>query len=70
VPGTRVVGGVHHIQHIHAYHQRLKEWMRHFNGVATKYLDIYLRWHVFLEATKEFAGPVARDRLLLDACAA
>lgn len=70
VPGTRVVGGVYHIQHINAYHRRLKQWMRRFNGVATKYLDNYLRWHVFVEATKDLARRAARHRLLLDACAA
>jgi hypothetical protein len=69
VPGTRVVGGVSHIQHINAYHQRLEQWMRRFNGVATKYLDNYLRWHMFLDATKDVGRRASRNRLLLDACA-
>ena len=36
--------GAWHIQNVNAYHSRLKQWMRRFNGVATKYLDHYLGW--------------------------
>ena len=28
-----------------AYAARLKDWMRRFNGVATRYLENYLAWH-------------------------
>ncbi len=38
------IDGPWHIQHVNAYHSRLKAWMRHFHGVATKYLDSYLGW--------------------------
>jgi transposase-like protein len=69
-PGTRVVGGIYDIQHINAYHQRLKQWMRRFSGVATKYLDSHMRWHVFLEPTKGFGRRAECARLLLDTCAA
>jgi transposase-like protein len=41
--GGRVRGAVH-IQNVNAYHSRFKTWLRHFNGVATKYLDNYLGW--------------------------
>ena len=37
--------GAYHIQHVNAYHSRLKQWINgHFHGVATKYLDHYLWW--------------------------
>jgi hypothetical protein len=26
-----------HIQHVNAYHSRLKDWMRRFKGVSTRY---------------------------------
>lgn len=34
--GEYVKKGVYHIQHVNAYHQRLKKWMERFNGIATK----------------------------------
>lgn len=33
------VRGAFHIQHVNAYDSRLKNWMRRFHGVATRYLD-------------------------------
>ena len=47
--GIRVLAGVYHIQNANAYHSRLKEWMRRFHGVATKYLDHYLGWRRMIE---------------------
>lgn len=41
--GIRVIGPWH-IQNVNAYHARLKDWMRRFRGVATRYLDSYLGW--------------------------
>ncbi len=48
--GVRVVEGVFHIQNVNAFHHRLKEWIFHFHGVATKYLPNYLAWHRLLDA--------------------
>lgn len=48
--GIRVMEGVFHIQNVNAYHHRLKEWMNHFHGVATKYLPNYLGWYRILDA--------------------
>ena len=45
-----------HLNNVNAYHGRLKEWMRRFNGVATKNLPNYLGWRRALEA----AGRTAR----------
>lgn len=42
--GQRVLAGVYHIQNVNAYDSRLKNWIRRFHGVATKYLDSYLGW--------------------------
>ena len=47
--GIRILAGVYHIQNANAYHSRLKEWMRRFHGVATKYLDHYLGWRRMIE---------------------
>jgi len=51
--GVRVIDGVYHIQHINAYHSRLKEWMARFHGVATKYLNNYINWRRILERSKK-----------------
>lgn len=40
----RRVRGPWHIQNVNAYHSRLKDWMRRFRGVATRYLHHYLGW--------------------------
>ena len=44
--------GIYHIQHVNAYDSRLKSWMKHFHGVATKYLDHYLGWLRLLDKEK------------------
>ena len=41
--GIRTRGAIH-LQHVNAYHSRFKNWLRHFNGVATRYLENYLGW--------------------------
>ncbi len=41
--------GIYHIQHINAFHSKLKKWMDRFNGVATKYLANYMYWFKWLE---------------------
>lgn len=41
--------GIYHIQHINAYHSKLKKWMDRFNGVATKYLANYMYWFKWLQ---------------------
>ena len=51
--GIRVLAGVYHIQNANAYHSRLKEWMRRFHEVATKYLAHYLGWRHMIETFGE-----------------
>jgi len=41
--GERVRGELH-IQTVNSLHSRLKNFLRRRRGVATKYLDSYLRW--------------------------
>jgi transposase-like protein len=47
--GVRV-RGAYHVQNVNAYHSRLKYWLDHFHGVATKYLPNYLGWRRAIDA--------------------
>jgi len=45
--GIRVVEharGAIHVQNVNGYHSRFHVWLRHFRGVATRYLPNYLGW--------------------------
>ena len=56
--GERVKEKAFHIQGVNNYHQRLKGWLRRFNGVATKYLPHYLGWfRWFDQQTSEISQP-------------
>ena len=44
VESGRYRNGVYHINHINAYHSKLKTFLRKFNGVSTKFLNNYLVW--------------------------
>lgn len=44
--------GVYHVQNVNAYDSRLKEWIKRFHGVATKYLESYLGWMRILDREK------------------
>lgn len=50
--GIRVVAGVYHVQNVNAYDSRLKDWVRRFHGVATRYLDSYLGWFRAIDRTR------------------
>lgn len=43
--GKGTVKGIYHIQHLNAYHTGLKDFLRRFKGVSTKYLNNYLTWN-------------------------
>ena len=58
--GVFVVDDIFHIQNLNAYVSRLKQWLQHFNGVATKYLDNYLGWRRMLEK-----GEVMSEKIIL-----
>ncbi len=57
--GRRVLAGVYHIQNVNAYDSRLKNWIRRFHGVATKYLDSYLGWFRTLDRSPTIGAPAA-----------
>ena len=57
--GPRPEAPTFHINNINGYHSRLKEWLRPFHGVATKYLDHYLGWRRTIEALGAAAQPEA-----------
>lgn len=59
---------IYHVQHVNSYHRRLKDWMARFNGVATKYLNSYLIWHLFLETNKRLPSDESVNEMLLNAC--
>lgn len=50
--GIRVIAGVYHVQNVNAYDSRLKDWIRRFRGVATRYLDSYLGWFRAIDRTR------------------
>jgi len=39
------MNNIYPIQTVNAYDSRLKQWMKKFHGVATRYLGSYLGWH-------------------------
>lgn len=49
--GIRVQGAAH-VQNVNAYHSRLRQWLRPFHGVATRYLPNYLGWRWILDARR------------------
>ncbi|HEX9171727.1 MAG TPA: IS1595 family transposase [Telluria sp.] len=57
--GVRVAGALH-VQNVNAYHSRLKEWLRRFHGVASRYLPNYLGWRWALDG-----GRIGSPELLL-----
>lgn len=53
--GKKVLG-VYHIQHINAYHSRLKQFIMKFKGVSTKHLNNYLSWfNVIVEGKRNLS---------------
>jgi len=56
--------GIYHVQTETSYQGRLKGWMGRFRGVATKYLDRYLTWHVIHEQVQHLTASKARAVLV------
>ena len=46
----RSASGAIHVQHVNAYHRRLRQWLAPFHGVASCYLPNYLGWRWALDA--------------------
>ena len=54
------VKGSYHIQNVNNFHRRFRRTMKHYNGVATKYLNHYVNLFVWIENHKkidEFSLP-------------
>ena len=49
------VDGAWHIQHVNAFCSRLRDWMRRFKGVSSRYLDNYLGWFRALDRSPGFS---------------
>lgn len=49
--GERVRGAVH-VQNVNAYHSRMRTWLRHFCGVASRYLPNYCGWRWAIDGTR------------------
>jgi len=47
------VRGVYHIQNVNNLHNRLRRFMRPYNGVSTKYLDHYVNLFIWVENHKK-----------------
>lgn len=43
---------IYHIQNVNRLHRELKEWVKKFNGVATKYLQNYLNYFQLVQMVK------------------
>lgn len=58
---------VFHVQTVNAYHSRLKNWMKRFNGVATERLSNYLTWRrlqeMKLASPQEWLLTIVRGKL-------
>jgi hypothetical protein len=57
--------GIYHIQHINAFHSKLKEWMYGFHSVATKYLANYMYWFKWLQFFNTDKDTVKTKHLLV-----
>jgi transposase-like protein len=64
--GVRVAGALH-VQNVNAYHSRFKQWLRRFNGVASRYLPNYLGWRWALDGGR-ISSPEMLLRSALGAC--
>ena len=49
--GERARGTVH-VQNVNAYHQRFRQWLARFHGVASHYLPNYLGWRWALDGER------------------
>ena len=43
----------YHVQHVNSIDNRFERWVSGFYGIATKYLQNYLNWFIFVEKSKK-----------------
>ncbi len=48
----------YHVQHVNSLNNLYERWVKMFYGVATKYLNHYLNWFIFLEKMKKSISPI------------
>lgn len=65
VPTGKHKIGIYHIQHCNSLHSRLKDFVKLFKGVSTKYLSNYLYWFKWLEYFKEEKDVLKGKNLLV-----
>ena len=51
--GDPEIRGIYHIQTVNNFHKRLDDFLRPYNGVATKYLNHYVSLYVWIENHKQ-----------------
>lgn len=51
--GDPEIRGIYHIQTVNNFHKRLDDFLRPYNGVATKYLNHYVSLYVWIENHKK-----------------
>ena len=59
--------GIYHLNNINNYHSRLKKWISRFNGVSTKYLQLYLVWFQFLD-NRKMESDLSKKKQMLILC--
>lgn len=55
---THVKSKCYHVQHVNSLDNRYERWVGKFYGIATKYLQNYLNWFVFIEKCKNSVQPL------------
>ena len=58
------VKGAYHIQNVNNLHKRFRDFMKHYNGVATKYLNHYVNLYIWIENHKKINNVNLRKELL------
>jgi transposase-like protein len=48
----------YHVQHVNSIDNRYERWVSKFYGIATKYLQNYLNWFMFVEKSKKSLQPI------------
>ena len=65
--GERVRGALH-IQTVNSRHSQIKGFLRGFRGIATKYLDSYLRWFHLIELGDQPSPRVCLEAAIARPC--
>ena len=55
--------GIYHINNVNCYHSLLKDFLRKFRGVSSRYMNVYLSWFKFIRQ-KNDTGYLYQDILL------